>query len=61
MQKIGKILMFIFLLILFLTTITYAHGGSISGWEDRNSDKITELNGKYFGYHREELFGGKLH
>lgn len=37
-----------------ITTTAQAHGGNITGWKDRNSDKIVEQNGKYYGYHKQE-------
>lgn len=36
-----------------MSNVSYAHGGNITGWKDRNSKNITEYNGKYYGYHKE--------
>jgi len=33
---------------------SFAHGGNITGWKDKNSNKITEYNGMYYGYHKED-------
>lgn len=52
MKVLNKILSsFIFLLL--ITTSIYAHGGNISGWNDKNSNKITYYNEKHYGYHNE--------
>ena len=34
--------------------VSLAHGGNITGWKDKNSKNITEYNGKYYGYHKED-------
>ena len=52
MKKI-KIVMFIFIIILLLGVKVNAHGGNVTGWKDKNSNAITECNGKYYGYHNE--------
>lgn len=54
MKKIIRILELIFLLIILLCTRVNAHGGNITGWKDKNSDKITEHNGVYYGYHNQD-------
>lgn len=42
------------ILILTISTNVFAHGGNITGWKDKNSDKIIENNGKYYGYHKKD-------
>lgn len=39
--------------LILVSTTVYAHGGNISGYNDKNSDKIIEYNGKHYGYHKE--------
>lgn len=34
--------------------ISSAHSGNISGWKDKNSEKITKYNDEYYGYHKED-------
>ena len=52
-MKFYKIL--ITLLCLFLIPIySFAHGGNITGWKDKNSDKIVLHDNKYYGYHNED-------
>lgn len=34
--------------------MSFAHGGNITGWKDKDSKNITEYNGKYYGYHKED-------
>lgn len=36
-----------------MENVSFAHGGNITGFKDRNSEYITEYNGKYYGYHKE--------
>lgn len=31
-----------------------AHGGNITGWNDKSSSSITFFNGKYYGYHNKD-------
>ena len=52
MKKIYKIIVVVILVSLICGNI-YAHGGNITGWKDKNSDKITLHNGKHYGYHNE--------
>ncbi len=54
MKKINKILVLTIITLLSFSMNIYAHGGNITGWNDKNSAKITEYNGKYYGYHNEE-------
>ena len=42
------------ILILTISTSTFAHGGNITGWKDKDSDKIIQSNGKYYGYHKKD-------
>lgn len=51
-RNINKIAIII-ALILCLTTTVLAHGGNVSGWKDKDSDKIIKHNGKYYGYHKQ--------
>lgn len=53
MKKINKIIA-ILVIILNITTFTFAHGGNISGWKDKDSDKIISYDGKHYGYHNKE-------
>ena len=36
-----------------MCNVSLAHGGNITGWKDKESKYITEYNGKYYGYHKE--------
>lgn len=49
-----KLIVVLYLIILSMSTIAYAHGGNISGYNDKNSDKIVEYNGECYGYHKEK-------
>lgn len=42
-----------FVILLFVSTTVYAHGGNISGYNDKDLDKIIEYNREYYGYHKE--------
>lgn len=53
MKKINRIIT-ILVTILSITTFTFAHGGNISGWKDKDSDKIISYDGKYYGYHNKD-------
>ena len=53
MKKIKNVIMIIVILI-SICDVSLAHGGNITGWKDKNSKKITEYNGKYYGYHKED-------
>lgn len=53
MKKINRIIT-ILVIILSITTFTFAHGGNISGWKDKDSDKIVSHDGKYYGYHNKD-------
>ena len=53
MKKINKIISAL-ILILIISTNVFAHGGNITGWKEKNSDKIIESNGKYYGYHKKD-------
>lgn len=49
----NKIILIV-IIILSITTSIFAHGGNITGWKDKESNKIIELNGKFYGYHNKE-------
>lgn len=49
-----KVFSSLFVILLFVSTTVYAHGGNISGYNDKNSDKIIEYNGECYGYHKEK-------
>lgn len=53
MKKIKNVMMIIVML-MCVNNVSFAHGGNITGWKDKNSEKITEYNGKYYGYHKED-------
>lgn len=53
MKKINRIIT-ILVIILSITTFTFAHGGNISGWKNKDSDKIISYDGKYYGYHNKD-------
>ena len=53
MKKLYKLLLSFIILVLITTTV-YAHGGNISGWNNKNSDKISYYDGQYYGYHNEQ-------
>lgn len=53
MKKIKNAIMIIVMLIC-VSNVSLAHGGNITGWKDKNSENITEYNGKYYGYHKED-------
>ncbi len=53
MKKINRIIT-ILVIILSITTFTFAHGGNISGWKDKDSNKIVSHDGKYYGYHNKD-------
>lgn len=53
MKKINKII-FVLTIFLCVTMTAQAHGGNITGWKEKNSDKIVERDGKHYGYHKQE-------
>lgn len=57
MKKLKNVIIIIVILIC-ISNVSYAHGGNITGWKDKNSNKITKYNGIYYGYHKED---GKKH
>lgn len=57
-RNVIKIISIASLIVIQLTTIAYAHGGNISGYKDKNSDKITKKDEQYYGYHKED---GQIH
>lgn len=52
MKKINKMILIV-VTILSITTSIFAHCGNISGWKDKESEKIVSHDGKYYGYHNE--------
>lgn len=52
MKKIKNVIIVILMLIC-VSNMSFAHGGNITGWKDKNSKSITEYNGQYYGYHKE--------
>ncbi len=52
MKKIKNTIMIIVIL-MCVSNVSLAHGGNITGWKDKDSKYITEYNGKYYGYHKE--------
>lgn len=48
-----KKIILIFISILTLSSYVFAHSGNISGWKDKESEKIVSHDGKYYGYHNE--------
>jgi len=52
MKKIKNVIKIVIIL-MCLCNISFAHGGNITGWKDKNSDKIIQYNGNYYGYHKE--------
>ena len=57
MKKIKNVIMIIVIL-MSVCNVSFAHSGNITGWKDKDSKNITEYNGKYYGYHKEN---GKKH
>ena len=53
MKKIKNAIMIIVMLIC-VSNVSFAPGGNITGWKDKDSKNITEYNGKYYGYHKED-------
>lgn len=55
-KQIRKILVTSMISFLLLSNliVSHAHSGNISGWKDKNSEKITKYNDKYYGYHKED-------
>ena len=47
MKKLKNVIMIIVILIC-ISTMSFAHGGNITGWKDKDSKNITEYNGKYY-------------
>ena len=52
-MKFYKILI-TFFCVLLIPIYSFAHGGNITGWKDKDSDKIVLHDGKYYGYHNED-------
>lgn len=53
MKKLNRTILIIIIL-LSISTCIFAHGGNISGWKDKDSDKIVSHDGKYYGYHNKD-------
>ena len=53
MKKFKKVLIVIVMLICAYN-VSFAHGGNITGWKDKDSKYITEHNGNYYGYHKQD-------
>ena len=53
MRNINKVIILVLILVTLFNIRVYAHGGNITGWNNKNSTKITEYNGKYYGYHKQ--------
>ena len=53
MKKVRNVIISIVMLIC-VSNVSFAHGGNITGWKDKNSKSITEYNGQYYGYHKED-------
>lgn len=53
MKKIKNAIMIIVML-MCINNVSLAHGGNITGWKDKNSKNITEYNGTYYGFHKED-------
>ena len=49
-----KLLIWIGIILILIPTIVYSHGGNISGYKDKNSEKIITQNGEHYGYHKED-------
>lgn len=41
-------------MLICVSNVSLAHSGNITGWKDKDSEYITEYNGKYYGYHKEK-------
>lgn len=52
MKKVRNVIIVIVMLIC-VSNVSLAHSGNITGWKDKDSEYITEYNGKYYGYHKE--------
>lgn len=52
MKKL-KIVIVNIVMLICISNMSFAHGGNITGWKDRNSKEITKYNEKYYGYHKE--------
>ena len=53
MRTINKVIIIVLILATFFNIRVYAHGGNITGWNKKDSTEITEYNGKYYGYHKQ--------
>ena len=53
MKKIKNVIIIIVIL-MSVGNESLAHGGNITGWKYKDSENITEYNGKYYVYHKED-------
>lgn len=53
MRNINKVIVLVLILVTLFNIRVYAHGGNITGWNNKNSTEITEYNGNYYGYHKQ--------
>lgn len=53
MRKINKVIIIVLILIIVFNIKVFAHGANITGWNKKDSTEITEYNGKYYGYHKQ--------
>lgn len=53
MKKLKNVIIII-VMIMCINNVSLAHGGNITGWKYKDSKSITEYNGKYYGYHKED-------
>lgn len=58
MKKVTKIIVILTMIFLLSFAKAEAHGGNITGWKEKNSNKIIEKDGSYYGYHKQD---GKRH
>lgn len=53
MKKIRNVIIIVLGFVLVTNTNILAHGGNITGWNNKDSKEITEYKGKYYGYHKQ--------
>lgn len=54
MKNINKVILAFIIFLILIPTSIFAHGGNISGWKDKESNKIVNCDGKYYGYHNKD-------
>lgn len=52
-MKKFKTAIIVIVITMSIGNVSLSHGGNITGWKDKDSNYITEYNGKYYGYHKE--------